>query len=287
MQSSRPRGPRIIYVTSSARELPAEVQEWLSRPEHRAARSPDIYDALALLASGSRPVVMLVAISAVDWSEMEFFDQVARLSRDTRVYVAGSDHESAKLEAACRRGARRFDADELAEDLAHAPAPRKALGVGDILAGQLQPVVGSAPAQQHRIKPVAPEPGEEEAPPEAVADAKPPVQPVVRLVSSDPTETEEESDLGPEVEVEKEAVLGEVPIPFPWSPSPNRPQRLPPRREPAEPKPAAASAGQPPAANQAVEPPAPRPPAELTAEELAALMGRPVPPERSAREGRG
>src|SRR5690606_16500590 len=109
MFTSKPRGSRIVYVAASARELPGEVQQWLGRMEHRAARWPHIYNALALLATGARPAVMIVSMDAVDWSEMDFFDQAARISRNTRIFVTGHEHHAAKLEAACRRGAMLFD----------------------------------------------------------------------------------------------------------------------------------------------------------------------------------
>jgi hypothetical protein len=46
---------------------------------------------------------------------MEFFDHAIRLSRYTPVYVTGPVQQRAKLEAACRRGARMFDALSLEE----------------------------------------------------------------------------------------------------------------------------------------------------------------------------
>jgi len=52
-----------------------------------------------MLAAGRRPAVLIVSIEAVDWSEIGFFDYVARLSPQTRVYVAGEDHHQEKLTA--------------------------------------------------------------------------------------------------------------------------------------------------------------------------------------------
>jgi len=105
----------VIYVAGSARELPAEVQDWLGRAETCAVASPHLYDMLAQLARGKKFAAVIVNIQSVDWSEMEFFDHAMRLSRHTPIYVAGPVQQRAKLEAACRRGARLFDALSLEE----------------------------------------------------------------------------------------------------------------------------------------------------------------------------
>lgn len=121
MPAVHQRGTPAVYVAASARELPADVQEWLGRADTRAVASPHIYDLLAELARGKRFSAVIVSIQSVDWTEMEFFDIVARLSRDTPVFITGSPQQRAKLEAACRRGAHLFDADLLNEELSAGP----------------------------------------------------------------------------------------------------------------------------------------------------------------------
>lgn len=106
----------VIYVAGSARELPVEVQDWLSRAETHAVAAPHIYDLLAQLARGKKFAAVIVSIQSVDWNEMDFFDYAARLSRHTPLYVAGPPPQHAKMEAACRRGARLFDAVSLREE---------------------------------------------------------------------------------------------------------------------------------------------------------------------------
>jgi len=110
----------VVYVAGSARELPADVQDWLGRAENRAVASPDVYDMLAQLARGKKFAAMIVNIQSVDWSEMEFFDHAVRLSRQIPIYVTGHHSQRGKLEAACRRGARLFDPLALDEDIAQA-----------------------------------------------------------------------------------------------------------------------------------------------------------------------
>lgn len=105
-----------IYVASSARELPVEVQDWLSRADTHAVAAPHIYDLLAQMARGKKFTAVIVSIQSVDWNEMDFFDYAARLSRHTPLYVAGPPQQHAKMEAACRRGARLFDAVSLQEE---------------------------------------------------------------------------------------------------------------------------------------------------------------------------
>ncbi|GMU22910.1 MAG: hypothetical protein AMXMBFR13_29940 [Phycisphaerae bacterium] len=274
MSSAKARGPRVAYVAGAAREFPADVQHWLGQAENRAARCSSIYDALAMLTAGApRPVALIVSISAIDWSEMEFFDHVARLSRDTRVYVSGHEHDAAKLEAACQRGARLFNAELLAEDLASAPTPWIRGGMNDLVAGSLRPSamppVAKGPAiravavEEEPVQPEAAEPEAEASEPELEAEPAPLVeqQPPVRLVERVQEEPEE-------------------PIPFPWAPSANRPKRTPPARGPLEqPPPPSAQ----PEAGEIPERP-PRTQVELTPEELAALMGRPAPSEPRRQE---
>lgn len=294
MFSSKPREPRIIYVAAAARELPDEVQQWLGRPENRAASSPHVYDALAILAGGARPAVLIVSMDAVDWSEMEFFDQVARLSRETHVYVTGHDHQAAKINAACKRGAAPFDEELIRESLARSAGWSRGPGVSDLLAATLRQASVPKPAPLASLRPAPVEPEEPEFP-----EAESPTEPEVEAEAPALLEAEPATEAPPvrliepaeaEVEPEEEPAEEEPaqPIPFPWSPAANRPQRIPPKalaaaNEPVpETPPAPAPAGPPvPAA------PTVRQPVELTAEELAALMGRPFAPEKPAREGTG
>lgn len=120
MPVANSRGAPVIYVAGSARELPAEVRDWLGRAETRAVASPHLYDMLAQLARGKKFAGIIVNIQSVDWNEMDFFDCAARLRRNTPVFVTGSHQHRAKLEAACRRGARLFDAIALDEELMQA-----------------------------------------------------------------------------------------------------------------------------------------------------------------------
>lgn len=287
MLASRPRGSRIVYVASSARELPADVQEWLGRPEIRAASSPNIYDCLAILAGGARPTLLIVSIEAVDWNEMEFFDQAVRLSRHTRVYAVGQPHQLAKLEAAFKRGARRFDPDEMAEELSAPPAWSRGVGVSDILAASLRnggnasaerpPVTWPArSAEPTPAKRSEPEPATDEPDHIAGVSSSDATPPPVRLLTPPPTEVEIEAESETDVEPH------DVPIPFPWSPAPNRPQRVPPRQSATDASPPGVASGAGGAADAAQNQ---CPGVELTADELAALMGRPVAPEKPAREG--
>lgn len=242
MSPIKQRGSRVIYVAASAREFPPPVQDWLGQADNRAASSPDVYDALATLARGARPAAMIVSMDSVDWSEMEFFDHTARIGRDTTVYVTGGPHQAAKLQAACGRGAQIFD-PQLA-DGALLSVDWKSAGPGGLLAGSLRPGGVVPPPEKPPPAPcivVSPQaPGLEPEPP--------PERPVVRLVA--PTEQDEP----------------ESPVPFPWAPAQNRPQRTPPRTAP--PAPPAAGPEQRPSARVS-------PPVKLTQAELDALLGRP------------
>ncbi|HOB74179.1 MAG TPA: hypothetical protein PKG54_06610 [Phycisphaerae bacterium] len=341
MYSSKPRGSRIIYVAASARELPEEVQQWLGRAEHRAARSPHIYDALALLAGGARPAVMIVSMQAVDWSEMAFFDLVARISRHTHIFVAGHSHDDSKLKAACKRGARLFEEESVAEALSSTANWSRPAGVADILAARL-PATPPPPVSAPLFKPVRPESFEGDATEESSAEEsihtgkatagaldtlepasepEPADAPPVRLVDAldiaahyEDLSHDEDPDLEPHAsspgtaeprpdDLEapdapapeqpsetsySESTEPEQPIPFPWAPAPNRPQRIPPRQRMAEgdaPASASSVSSVDPAPPSAPVPVPPRP-AELTAEELAALMGKPIVPEKPTRESR-
>jgi hypothetical protein len=247
MPPLKQRGSRVVYVAASAGDLPPEVQDWLSQANNRATASPHIHDLLAALATGARPTAIIVNVSEVDWSEMDFFDYVHRLSPQTTLYVAGFDHEKDKLEAACERGATRFDADRLTEESEQAE-PTHTGAPSDLLAGAVAVAPGT---DQPESSPEPEEPDES--------------SPHVRLVH--PGESEE-----------KEEKHDDRPVPFPWSPSPERPQRTPPPKYPPPP----VSAHTPPPVEPAAteETPAAEKPGrssiELTAEELAALVGRPI-----------
>lgn len=300
MFSAKTREPRIMYVAATARDFPSDVQEWLGRPEHRAASSPHIYDALAMLAGGFRPAILIVSMEAVDWGEMEFFDQVARLSRETHIFVAGDEHLAAKLTAACKRGALLFD-DETIRECLSGPAPwTRGQGMSDLLAGSLKPagtpkVVLPTPLRPVPFEPEEPEEHEEpevakeEPAPEPEARCQPGTlrepEPVISVPP--PVRLMDEVDVEAEAELEAEPVEEEThePIPFPWAPSAKRPQRTPPKPQASAVEPG--SAAPPPAVQPPPPAPGPRQPVELTAEELAALMGRPIAPDKPAREGTG
>jgi hypothetical protein len=299
MFSSKTREPRIMYVAASARELPGEVQDWLGRAENRAASSPHIYDALASLAGGARPVVLIVSMEAVDWSEMEFFDQVARLCRDTHVYVTGEEHQAAKLAAACKRGARLFDEEALQDSLS-GPAPwSRGPGVSDLLAGTLRPenitkVIHPTPLRPVPVEPEEPEEPEETDEPEfteelPLPEPEAPCQPgTIREpepAAAEPSSVRLIDQVAAGIEEEPVEEETHQPIPFPWSPGTKRPQRIPPKAHATAVEPG--SAAPPPTPQPPPAPPTPRQPVELTAEEMAALMGRPFVPDKSAREGTG
>ena len=279
MPASIQRSPRVLYVAGAARELPQEVRDWLARAENRAVAAPDIYEALASLTKRQRPAALIVNIESVDWEEMEFFDLAGRLSRDMNIYVTGHDHHRAKIEAALQRGARLFSPEDLAQDLAR-PAPgTQRVTPGDLLAG----TIGSfpqAPSRQLHITLVpedADQPPAAQSPVEAETSARADEtadNPPVRLVT--PADVEDDA-LSPTDDFNPAT-------PFPWAPSPNRPRRTPP------PVAAQAAAGQP--RTPPAEPPRQTPPAaaprgpspELTPEELAALVGRPIDPPPAAQE---
>ncbi|NLX13368.1 MAG: hypothetical protein GXY44_06910 [Phycisphaerales bacterium] len=239
---------RFLFVAPSLNTFPETLRAWLAESGASYDISPDLYDALALLVAGHKPELLLVDIDAVDWNEMEFFHQAGPVCRTMQIFVTGPSYQQAKLETACRQGARLLDARAIAEILQKPPPPARTIGHGGLLAGSLRPVQGEAdsPANLHsptpRIKPATPP-----------IKSEPRAEPPVRLVM--PSEQQE----------------NEPPIAFPWSPSPSRPKRTPPK---------AASAANPeagPAASPAKPPPndssAP-PPVELTSEEINALMGR-------------
>ncbi len=303
MPPGKQRGARLVYVAGAARELPDEVQEWLSHPGHPAVAASGVYEALAMLAGRRRPAAILVSMESVDWDELEFFEHAVRVGRDTRVYVVGGEHQQAKIEVAVNRGARRFDGELLDEDLRRASARPQRMATRDLLAGTLEAVQarstaalrvaagGRIGAEAPPLPPArggwpahpVPERQPEEPEDQEVARVEEPVlepvpsddevrgetdRPVVRLVSRG----EEEDELASEEEASS-------PIPFPWAPSPNRPKRTPPsaRGESLEAANEVQPGGSRPEAATAFGSRQPFSPVELTAEELAALVGKPVP----------
>ena len=222
MVASTQRGARVLYVAGSAREFPQDVQEWLGCSVNRAAASPSIYDVLATLTRRPRPVAIIISIGSVDWEEMEFFDLAMRLSRDTSIYVAGHTHHRAKIEAALQRGAKRFNDEELAQDLVRSSPASQRPTPRDLLAGTLQSFP-QAPARQLHVTLVpeeapATEQNEADTVVEPATDDNMPDTPPVRFIS--PAEEDTES-LTAVDDFDR-------PIPFPWAPSANRPKRTPP-----------------------------------------------------------
>ena len=123
MAQSNIRAASLVQVAASADDFPLEIREWLAASSADIATSPDIYDALALIANGCRPAAMIVSLGAIDWNEIEFFDHIRRLSPSTTVYVASRDNEDAKSQAAGRYGVKRFDAPALDRSLQRARVP--------------------------------------------------------------------------------------------------------------------------------------------------------------------
>jgi hypothetical protein len=260
------RGSRVIYVAESARVLPPEVQEWLSQADHPATASPDVYDALALLANGRKPLALIVNIDAVDWSEISFFEHAARLSASTAIYVSGPDHTEDRIKAACARGALRFDGEALSERLRTAPSVNERRGPDRLLAGTLQPPSTPAGAElEDRDDATA-----------AADDSEQPERtprPPVRLY----VEQSEEA----EAEREQAETAAAPPVPVPWVPNPARPRRTPPPGS----KPAADARDE--AGGSDPQAGARPTPVELTPEELAALLGKPRPPDAGSVGGQG
>ena len=283
------RSPRVLYVAGSARELPEEVRDWLADADNRAVAAPDIYEALACLTKRPRPAALIVNIESVDWEEMEFFDLAGRLSRETTIYVTGHNYHRAKIEAALQRGAKLFNPDDLAQDLAR-PAPgTQRFTPGDLLAGTIDSFPQVPDRQLHitLVPEEADQPPVRAEPGGARQTAQRPVEAEISLPAGDAADKPPVRLVTP-ADIEDEALAPtdeiDTTIPFPWAPSPSRPQRTPP--------PIAAQS----AAGQPRTPPAPPPqqpaPAaaprgtssELTAEELAALVGRPIDPPPDAQE---
>jgi len=262
MASSKQRGSRVIYTTSSARELPENVRHWLSQASNSATSSANIYDVLALLSLGRKPEAIIINIDVVDWSELDFFDLALKLSPETKIFVAGYDHQQDKIDAACSRGAKPFDTRALNETLKKSTHLNGNYTEGGLLAGSLR----SSPPP---LKPVQPPPSSIKATIVAehssAAETESPktdrdqtlTSPVVRLVTS--LEHEDHDEQQPS-------------IPFPWSPSPNRPQRTPPTKgtQSESSSKTTAHAGN---INDNLDDPD-RINVQLTPDEIAALMGK-------------
>ncbi len=246
MSRFRPHGARIVCVAGNEGELPEAVRQWLDQMAVRTEYAQDVYDALAVLATGTRPILMLVSIESVDWSEMDFFSHVAELSQGTRIYVTSQNASDSRVFAAVERGARIFESTLAQTDLETVAAETQAAGPGGLLAGSLRP------SQVSRIPINVPATPTEEPPTGEAAPGEPAQQePPIRLVTS--TEADES---------------GEAQVSVPWIPHPGRPRRTPPQQ---------AQAGQPstPQGSSGAETARPLPRMDLTPEEIAALLGRP------------
>lgn len=256
MSQFRPHGARILCVAGSDGEFPEPVRRWLDQVGVRTQFSPDIYDALAVLATGTRPIVMVVSAEAVDWDEMEFFGHVLAMSRGTHIYVTTRHPEDHRVFAAAERGAKVFDSTLAQADLEAAFAEPLSAGMpAGLVAGSLRPSEpGHAPAGSSaptaEAPPAVPSSGTEAAP----------QGPPIRLVTS--TESDEGEN---------------VPVSVPWAPHPDRPRRTPP------PSPTVSQAASGRAAGP--EPDRPLPRVDLTPDEIAALLGRPAPEKPRAKEG--
>ena len=62
MVRSHQHGARVVCVAEAACERPGEVQEWLNRAGERASTLPDIYQALAMLATGGPAALLKAAV---------------------------------------------------------------------------------------------------------------------------------------------------------------------------------------------------------------------------------
>lgn len=255
MSRFRPHGARILCVTGFEGELPEAVRHWLDQVSVRTEFSSDIYDALATLATGTRPIVMIVSIDAVDWNEMAFFSQVAGLSPGTRVFVSAHKTNDNRVFAAIERGARLFEPSQAQADLESVFAEAQTAGPAGLLAGTLKPPqVSRAPIN------IPPETVETPPSGDPVKEEPAPQQSPIRLVTS--SEIDEAED---------------VPVSVPWAPHPDRPKRTPPR--PADVPEARACQND-------IIPEIDRPlsPVELTDEEIEALLDRPDADLRRRRE---
>jgi hypothetical protein len=257
MSQFRPHGARILCVAGSDGEFPEPVRRWLDQVGVRTEFSPDIYDALAVLATGTRPIVMIVSADAVDWDEMDFFGHVQALSRGTHIYVTTRHPDDSRVFAATERGAKVFESTLAQADLEAVFAEPLSTGtVGNLVAGSLRP------SEPSRIPAGASTPAVETPPPAPSAGTEAaPQGPPIRLVTST------ESDEGEHVRV-----------PVPWAPHPDRPKRTPPK-----PLTTPETTRGHPGSGSEMEKPLPR--VDLTPEEIAALLGRPASETPRAKEG--
>lgn len=243
----REHRPQIVYVARSARQLPEPVRAWLDETGAQVTCSPDIYAAMAMLASGLRPEALIVDAREVDFSELSFFESAGRVCRGALICVVGPPACQEKMELAFERGACPFDADRLDRQIELSAARMHRPGAEQLVAGRLR----QAPPQKPRDTGAGKDPMSASHPP-------------VRLVRQGPADDDE------------------VPVSVPWAPHPRRPQRTPPTRPEAGASPA--QAGQhplTPAPDQSKVAGSPM----VSAEELAALLGKPPSPSPgSARE---
>lgn len=257
MSRFRPHGARILCVAGSEEELPEAVRRWLDQATVRTEYSTDVYDALAVLATGTRPILLIVSIDSIDWNELDFFGHVAALSRGTRIYVAAQDAGDGRVFAAGERGARLFDPLSAQADIEAVFAEAQASGPGGLLAGTLRP--SQVSRQPVNVPPAPTKPEQPPAPESAEAKAE---EPPIRLVT--PAEPDEGND---------------VEMSVPWAPHPSRPRRTPPK-PPTAPQPPADQA------HSGIETEKPLPRVELTPDEIAALLGKPgSPPPRRREQG--
>ncbi|MHC4441008.1 MAG: hypothetical protein ACYTF1_06155 [Planctomycetota bacterium] len=246
-------GVRVIHVAHEHHQLPDEVRLWLRKANNSAYASPDIYDTLALLAKGKKPQAIIIAIDAVDWNELDFFDLSRRLSPQTNIYVTGNQNQQEKIDAACARGAKCFDPNRFDEDISKKITTPPDYGMGGLLAGSLR-TTGTEYKPSDTPKPVK---KDDRASVPTKADENGSAQSaVVQLV------TQKEHD----------QVTNKT-IPFPWAPSPDRPQRTPPK-----PSPTPVAREDDATTDQKQKPQD----VELTTEELAALMGEPLDKENDS-----
>jgi len=195
---------RVLYVTGPARELPQAVRQWLNDAAGNISASPDIYDALALLTQGQTPNAIMIPIDAVDWNEMDFFNLARNLSPKTQIFVAGSKYQLEKINTACDKGAKQFDVSQINQSLARTIAPTPRYEPGGLLAGSL---TTAKPKQQILA-------GEPVRPPEITIPPlpSPAKESVIRLIQAGDAKEQQNK-----------------PIPFPWTPDPDRPKRTPPK----------------------------------------------------------
>lgn len=257
MPRFRPHGARILCVAGSEEEFPEAVRQWLTRVTLRTEHSTDVYDALAVLATGTRPILLIVSIDSVDWGEMDFFSHVVALSRGTKIYVAAHNASDSRVFAAGERGARLFDAASAEADIEAVFAQDQARGPGGLLAGTLRP--SQVNRQPVNAPPATAQP--DQPPASETAETKT-QEPPIRLV------TAAEPDEGNNVEIS-----------VPWAPHPSRPRRTPPKGPANTPQPP------PDQTDGGDETDRPLPRVELTPDEIAALLGKPGSPPRLREQG--